>query len=188
MCRRIVLLCLLYCWVGGSVWAQQISAERKAVTPPNDTYLMTVASQPDCPIQIEKARILFGIGRGSNWGASYRMRNAVTKPLSIQSITLSMWSAPGVGATWQELPQDAEKAILPGELITLRESNPTIEIVPLTDEIRDKMKLRGPLHAVVVLMVEQVKFSDGSVYSDERTSKALQDYFQNIDIVVQKAK
>lgn len=188
MCRRILLLCLVCFWLGGSIWAQQRSEERKFIIPPNDMYLLTVASQADCPIQIENANLLFFIGPGSNWGASYRLRNAGTKPLRIQSITLSMWTAQGVGETWQELTQDTEKAVLPGEVITIREDHRKIEIVPLTDEIREKMKLRGPLKAVVVLMVEQVKFSDGSVYSDERTSKALQSYFQSIDFVESKAK
>ena len=97
-----------------------------------------------------------------------------------------MWTASGVGSTWQEFTQDAEREVLPGELVTTREDDPKIEIVPLTDEIRDKMKLRGPLHGVVVLMVEQVRFSDGSGYTDERTSKALQSYFARIDLVEHK--
>jgi len=33
--------------------------------------------------------------------------------------------------------------VLPGELLTTKEDDPKIEIVPLTDEIRDRMKLRG---------------------------------------------
>jgi hypothetical protein len=179
MYRRIALWCLVCFWVGGSVWAQQGSDELKFIIAPKDTYLLTIASQPDCPIQIENAKLLLAIGVG-NWGASYRLRNAGTKALRVHSITLSMWTAQGVGSTWQVVTQDTDKAVLPGEVITIREDDCEIEIVPLTDEIRDKMKLRGPLHAVVVLMVEQVKFADGSVYSDERTAKALQSYFQKI--------
>lgn len=188
MCRRIILLCLVCFCVDGAVWAQQGSEKRKFIIPPNDTYLLSVASQADCPIQIENARLLFFVGPGSNWGASYRLRNTGTKPLTIQSITLSMWTAQGVGLTLEEFTQDTEKAVLPGELVMIREDHSKIEIVPVTDEIRDKMKLRGPLHAVVVLMVEQVRFSDGSVYSDKRTSKALQSYFQNIEFVELKEK
>jgi hypothetical protein len=187
MCHRIICFCLLLFSVGGSVCAQQHS-ERKFIIPPNDIYLLTVASQAGCPIQIENATLLFFIGPGSNWGARYRLRNVAAKPLRIQSITLSMWTALGVGSTWQEFTQDAEKAVLPGELLTTREDDPKIEIVALTDEIRDRLKLRGPLHAVVVLMVQQVRFSDGSVYSDQRTSTALQSYFEGIDLVESKAK
>jgi len=188
MCRRIIFLCLVCLCVEGSVWAQQGSEKRKFIVPPNDTYLLSVASQADCPIQIENAKLLFFIGPGSNWGASYRFRNSGNKPLRIQSITLSMLTAQGVELTLEELTQDTQKVVSPGEVITIREDHPEIEIVPLTDEIRDKMKLRGPLHAVVVLMVAQVRFSDGSVYSDEHTSKALKAYFQNIEFVECKGK
>ncbi len=185
MCYRIILLCLLFFSVGGSICAQQ-QAERKFVVPPSDIYLLTVASQSDCPIQIENAKLLFFIGPGSNWGARFHLRNAAVKPLKIQSITFSMWTASGVGSTWQEFTQDAEKEVLPGELITTKEEDPRIEVVPLTDEIRDKMKLRGLFRGVVVLMVERVTFSDGSGYTDERTSKALQSYFAKIDLAEHK--
>src|SRR6266542_6948631 len=181
MCYRIALSCLVCFWVGVSVWAHQSSEEPKFVISPSDTYLLAVISHPDCPIQIENAKLLLFIGRGCNWGASHQLRNVGTKPLRIHSITLSMWTAQGVGATWEDLSQDSEKAVSPGELIPIREDDRKIEIVPLTDEIRDKLRLRGPLRAVVVLMIEQVRFSDGSVYSDERTSKALKSYFQEIE-------
>ncbi len=64
MYRRIVLLCLVCFWLCGTVWAQQLSEERKFIVPPNDMYLLTVASQADCPIQIENAKLLFFIGPG----------------------------------------------------------------------------------------------------------------------------
>ncbi len=181
MYRRIVLSCLVCLWISGSVCSQQSPEKLKFVISPNDAYLLAVASQPDCPIQIENAKLLLFIGPGSNWGASYRLSNAGAKPVRIHSITLTMWTAQGVGSSWEKLTQDSEKAVLPGELIAIKEDHDKFEIVPLTDAIRDKFKLRGPLHAVVVLMVEQVKFSDGSVYSDERTANALQSYFQKIE-------
>ncbi|HKO42012.1 MAG TPA: hypothetical protein VJU84_01875 [Pyrinomonadaceae bacterium] len=182
MFNRTVLLTVICFCVAGSVAAQERLEKRKIVTPPNDTYLIAVASQPDCPIQIENAKLQFAVTGGSSWGASYRLRNAGTTPLSIRSITLAMWTVSGAGATWQELIQDSQKPVLPQALIPLRQFNSTTENVPLTDEIRDQMKLRGPLRAVVVLLVEQITFSDGSLYSDEATSKALQAYFQNVDV------
>lgn len=188
MCSRIILSCFVCLRLASTVWAQQVSEDRKYIIPPNDQYLLTVASQADCPIEVENAKLLFFIGPGSGWGASYRLRNGGTKSLAIQSITLSMWTAMGVGSTWEELTQDAEKALLPGEVITIKEDDRKTKIVPLTDAIRDKMKLRGPLKAVVVLMVEQVKFSDGSFYSDKHTSEALESYFKNIDFIEYKPK
>ncbi len=181
MCFRIILSCFVCLSVAGSVSAQQSSEQRKFIIPPNDQYLLTVASQADCPIQVENAKLLFFIGPGSSWGASFRLRNGGTKPLRIQSITFSMWTAMGIGSTLEELTQNPENAVLPGQLITIREDH-KIEIIPLTDEIRDRLKLHGPLKAVVVLMIEQIKFSDGSIYSDEHTSKALESYFHNIEL------
>lgn len=187
MCLRMVLL-LICLGAANGASALQDPAERRFVIPPNDIYLLTVASQADCPIQVEDAKLLFFNGPGSSWSASYRLRAAGVKPIRINSITLSMWTALGVGATWQELVKDSEKSVIPGELIPIKQEGPNVEVLPLTNEIRDRMKLRGPMQAVVVLMVEQVKFSDGSVYSAETTSKALQSYFQKIDIVRDHAK
>ena len=43
-----------------------------------------------------------------------------------------------------------------------------IEFVPLTDELRERFKLKGPMKAVGVFMVVRVEFIDGSVYSNEQ--------------------
>jgi hypothetical protein len=179
--RRIVVLCLICLWVGGNVWAQKGSEETRYAIAPSGKYLLTIASQPDCPIQVENAKLLLAIGVGG-WGASYRLRNAGTKPLTIRSITLSMWTEHGIGNTWEDLTQEPAKMVLSGELIPTKDDyKRKTEIVPLTDEIGNKLGLRGPLEVVVVLIVEQVKFSDGTVYSDHRISKELQSYFQRVD-------
>jgi hypothetical protein len=175
-------LYLVWLCVGGNVWAQKGPEETRYAIAPSGKYLLTIASQPDCPIQVENAKLLLAIGVGG-WGASYRLRNAGIKPLSIRSITLSMWTEHGVGSSWEELIQEPAKAVLSGELIPIKESDKhKTEIVPLTDEISNKLGLRGPLEAVVVLMVEQVKFSDGTVYSAQRISKELESYFQRVDL------
>ncbi len=180
MFARIILLSLI-CFLGvDGVRAQQRKEDRKFIVAPKDVFLLTVASQPDCPVQIENAKLLFFIGPGSNWGANYRLRNVGTKPLRIQSITLSIWTATGIRSTWQELPQD--EYISPAQVIKTKEDPRKIEIVPLTDAIRDRLKLRGPLKAIVVMMIEQVKFLDGSVYSAESVSKDLQSYFSTIEL------
>jgi hypothetical protein len=65
---------------------------------------------------------------------------------------------------------------MPGETV----NGANDEIVPLTDELRDKLQLRGPMKAVVVLIVESVKFADGSVYNNEAVSRALLAYFLDV--------
>lgn len=182
MFARILLLSLICFLSAGTGQAQRKVEDRKFVIAPKESFLLTVVAQPDCPIQIENAKLLFFIGPGSSWGASYRLRNSGTKPLRIQSITLSMWTATGVGSTWQELPQEEYNFISPSQVIKTKEDPRKIEIIPLTDEIRDRLKLRGPLKAIVVLMIEQIKFLDGSVYSAESVSKDLQSYFSTIEL------
>jgi len=181
MWRRIVVLCLVCLWIVGNVWAQKGSEETRYAIAPSGKYLLTIASQPDCPIQVENAKLLLAIGVGG-LGASYRLRNAGTKPVTIRSITLSMWTEHGIGNSWEDLTQEPAKMVLSGELIPIKDDDKRkTEIVPLTDEISNKLGLRGPLEVVVVLIVEQVKFSDGTVYSDHRTSRELQSYFQRVD-------
>ena len=53
-----------------------------------------------------------------------------------------------------------------------------IEIVPLTKEVREKLKLEGPMKGVTILMVVSVEYADGTSYNDEITSKALENYFE----------
>ena len=108
MCRRIVVLCLLCLWGGGNLWAQKGPEETRYAIAPSGKYLLTIASQPDCPIQVENGKLLLAIGVGG-WGASYRLRNAGTKPLTIRSITLSMWTEHGIGSSWEEITQDPSK-------------------------------------------------------------------------------
>ena len=187
MRRLIFLLCVLGSCAGADLLAQGVSERQQFVIPPDDICLLTVASQADSPIQIERAKLLFFVGPGSNWGARYQLRNSGTKPLKIQSITLSMWTPQGAGLSWQEIAEDSANAVLPGAVIPVKGGR-KMEVVPLTDEIRNKLRLYGPMKSIVVMMIEQVKFSDGSTYSDERTSKAVQDYFQKIEFAEHQRK
>ena len=57
----------------------------------------------------------------------------------------------------------------------------TEEVIPLTDELRAKLQLEEPMKAVVVLLVEKIKFADGSVYNNEGVSQALLGYFNNLE-------
>jgi len=50
----------------------------------------------------------------------------------------------------------------------------------MTDDLRERLKFRGPMKAVSVFMVVRLEFADGSVYSDEPTLKALQEYFEQV--------
>ncbi len=68
---------------------------------------------------------------------------------------------------------------MPGQKLLAGEQS--LEIVGLTPELIGQLKLAGPVRAVVTLLVENVEYTDGSVFSDRKTVKGLDDYFVDIN-------
>lgn len=65
---------------------------------------------------------------------------------------------------------------MPGKLVPLGGAD-DYEVVPLTEELRDKLKLRGPARAgIVTYIVVKVRFADGTTYDAEPMSEALRAY------------
>ena len=73
-----------------------------------------------------------------------------------------------------------QRLVLKGEVASIG-GEEEVEIIPLNDELRTKFKLMDrPMGGVVVLMVVRVEFVDGTVFSDEKASKALEAYFKKL--------
>lgn len=53
-----------------------------------------------------------------------------------------------------------------------QEKDERSEIVPLSKELSEKLRLKEEMKGIVVLMVVSVEFSDGTKYDDEKTFKA----------------
>jgi hypothetical protein len=49
--------------------------------------------------------------------------------------------------------------------------------VPLDSALREKLKLSGKLQTIVILLVDQIEFADGSKYDAQAASKSLLDFF-----------
>lgn len=178
MKKYLVLnLCLVLWSFTSAVVAQHAVSEqnRRYVVVPPENFLLTVAAQPDCPLRIENAKFLMGADQG--WAVSCQLRNQGTKP--IRFLTLVAWTTYGTGGTLSSAGRHGDKLIMPGQMLACNEDSKE-EIMPLTDDLRDKLKLRGSMKAVIVLMVESIKFADGSSYGDEATSTALRAYFQDL--------
>ena len=176
MLSRIIAVCLLLvCLVSAS--GQQ--KKQRYVVVPGESSLLMIASQPDCPLRIEEAKRL--LNTDVKWDARYlyQLRNQGTKP--IIDFTVVAWTSFGTGGTVGHPWEMTGETLLPGQVIPSNEKDYQSQIVPLTDALRNKLELRGPMKEVVVLMVEQVKFADGSTYTDESTSKALISYFEALD-------
>lgn len=183
--RHIIVLSWLACIYATGVAAQQIEQARirKYVVAPRSAVLQVVAVQPNCPIQFEDVQYLvFLEGGGSN---SYRVRNVGTKP--IRSVNVA--SSNGAGNIYFN---NGNVLAMPGDL--LPEESPICrdcvrdERIPLTDELREKLNLNGPMRLIMVLMVVEVEFMDGTKYTDKATYETMQTYLDKIGDALEEQK
>ena len=177
MRRLVVALCFALVCVVNTVDAQEWRKQkRRYVVVPPEIALVAIANQPGCPVQFENVRVLADLDGGSF--PDFQLRNRGSKP--IRSLTYE-WLTPaasGGGSSWPTRYTD--EVVMPGQLAPLGGEDDGDEIVPLTDELRDKRNLRGPMHGVVVLIIVKVTFTDGTTYDAGPTAKALQDYFMRV--------
>ncbi len=166
------LVVLLYC--GVAVRAQETNTQKKElfVEVPREIALATVAYQPNCPLQFENVKLLAGVEGGSL--KSYDLRNRGTKP--IRSVTIG----DSQGNRWSLDVAKEHGPTIPGQLIPPWSNEDWVQVVPLTNELREKLKLQGSMKGVIVLMVIRVEFTDGTVYDDEAAYKALQNYLEDV--------
>ena len=175
--KHSVLVFLAICLVYSQLMAQADKRKRPVfVVVPRETGLAVIASQPDCPMRFEEVKFIRGINGGEK--IVLRLRNSGIKPVS--SVTFAMSTSHG-GAWISSWPgRLTSELIMPDQIVPLGEDESDIEIIPLTDGLRDKLNLRGPMRAIAVFMIVRVKFADGSTYDDESTHKALQAYFDEL--------
>lgn len=144
---------------------------RVVIVPPN-IILPVIAYQPDCPLQIEDIK-LFGFVSGGGSSQSYIVRHKGTKP--IRSYTIGTWNTAGTG--W-DIEKRVDGSFLPGQVSTLDGNE--VEVVELTEGLRNQLKLRREMQAIVVFMVLSVEYADGSVYNSEPLYKALKTHLDKI--------
>lgn len=164
-----VLLCVVL--FTGTAMSQRSSPEKtKAVLIPREIGLVAVAYQPDCPLQFENVSAAAGV-EGGGW-TNYNLRNRGTKPIRSFAVADSI----GNTLSWDVARYKAPVA--PGDLVPGNED--WVETVPLTKELREKLRLQGPMQRVIVLMVTRVEFTDGTVYDDEKVYKAMVSYMDSL--------
>lgn len=175
MKRSLGIWWLLMC-VACAAHAQQGNGRKeKYVVVPPELGLITIAWQPDCPVQFEDVKSLRGV-EGGGGGIVFQLRNRGKKPIRDLSYA---WLTPeysGAGGSWPT--KVTGEVAWPGQLVPMGEGN--YEIVPLTEELRDKLKLRGPMRGVAILMITKVTFVDGTVYDARPAYKAFSAYIANL--------
>lgn len=141
------------------------------VVMPRDVGLPLIVVQPGSPLEFVEAQLLLNLGTRL-WTPSFRLRNCGTKPLRAFTV-----AAAGTGE-WGWKAQDANQYLMPGQTLTLEEDNRD-QIVTLTDGLRDKLGLRGPLKGLVALVVIDAEYADGARFH-ESGYEPLSDYLETV--------
>jgi hypothetical protein len=186
--RHLTTLFWLTCICVTSVLAQETQQTRKIqyVEVPREIILPVIAVQPNCPIKFEDVRYVAGVEGG--FSDSFQLRNIGTKP--IKSVTVA--SSAGAVNTYA---RETGVLAMPGQLIPkvseefLKCQNcAKDEIVPLSDNLREKLELKGQMKSIVVLMIVNIEFTDGTRYDDEKTFKGMEKLFEDLQEAADEQK
>jgi hypothetical protein len=154
----------------------------KYVEVPREQVLMTIVNQPHCPLKIEDASFLVRIDK-DEIVQRYKVRNVSSKPIA--TFTVTSWSMSGSGGTLPVALADPNRFMKPGEVIDSMNQHPAYEVVPLTKQLREQMKINrflspeSKMSGVFFLMIDQVNFVDGSVYREKTIADSLQGFLSN---------
>lgn len=153
--------------------------KEQAVIVPQEILLPVIVSQPDCPLQFEQALIIKYLD-GSG-GELYRVRNRGEKP--IRSYTYAIWTSLNTGDINDWRPKDTFGMLMPRQTVSSPDKGEQIEFISLTDELRSKLKLYGPMKGAIIFMIVHIEFADGSVYEAKSKFKALKEYIKKLQLI-----
>lgn len=151
---------------------------------PSEDGLAVIANPSDCPIEIitaYRASFLSGGGRDI-----YQIRNRATKPIKLYTIA-SVTSAGG-GYESSIEANHSSGYFLPGQIRPKSLDDWNLDIVPLTNQLRDKYKLNGTMRAILIFMIVRVEFADGSVYDATPVYESLKKFFDKNAIIPDEEK
>lgn len=170
------IICLI-CLSTTTIVAQKIDEpfDNRIVETPREISLPVVAVQPNCPVDFVNIKRFAALGGGGF--DNYEYRNIGIKP--IREIIVA--STTGTIGGWRA--KSPNNPLMPGQTTPKVEDN-RYELVLLTEEIREKLNLRGAMRSVVVFMIISVEFSDGTRYDDEKTFKALMPFYEELQKVM----
>jgi hypothetical protein len=173
----LTAVCLLTLQVPAQ--SQQPEIGQYVLLPPHDV-LVTVASQPNCPLQIEDASFLYRLDKPGMM-LRYKVRNVSSKPILL--FIVDKWNSESVGGTltlWDSGARSS-RPLKPGETLELQREGIDYKLTSLTDELRNKLNLKNEMQVLYVLLVSEVDFADGSVYKDKETSARVAALFERLN-------
>jgi hypothetical protein len=145
---------------------------------PRENCVPVIAYQPESPIEFIKAEPMGGVEGGGF--SHYEIRNRSSKP--IRFFKVATINSAGTGSSFEMGFTLENHLFMPGEKNPWDKeisSEPSrFEIIPLTDDVRKKIKSKG-MQGVVIFMVVKVEFADGTIFSDEKAFNALEKFFED---------
>ena len=176
--KSLIIIGILYLSAATVSAQQPTTVDVSYVIVPAQDIFIAVAAQPDCPLRIEEAQLLMPVDQGRA-RYRYKLSNKGDKP--IHYFTVVAWNDEGAGGTLKGPPpwdgRITDRLLYPGEAVQVGQSD--LPIVPLNSTLREKLKLTGKLQTMVILLVEHIRFADGSEYDAQAASKSLSEFFFN---------
>jgi fumarate reductase subunit D len=177
--RRVLHTVLLCFTLSASAFAQVTPHQPDYVAIPNDVVLSVIASQPDAPIRFQDVTLLM-TEDGKDLAIAYNVRNTSKKP--IRYLTPVVWTSYDTGGTLTPVATKSETLletmILPGQLVEKQVFNKIVSPAP---DVLARLKSIIGKKPMVVLMVKNVMFADGTQFTDDVTFKSIQSYFEDLN-------
>ena len=174
--KLLIIVCVMSLSATSALAQESKLLENSYIVAPPQEVFLAVAAQPDCPLRIEEAQLLMPVGKG-RVRYQYKLSNKGAKPINY--FTVVAWSADGTGGTLNGPPpwdgRVTDRLLQPEESIWVGKDEHAI--VAIDSAVREKLKLSGKLQTLVILLVDQITFADGSKYDARLASKSLIDFF-----------
>ena len=144
-----------------AVWGQETTKSKPTyvLIPPGDVIL-SVASQPDCPLRLENSRLLFNLAK-NQIEYDYDLRNVGRK--SIVHVVTEAWRLNGTGGTLSDHWSDKHQLLRPKQIFRSDEYRNSV-FVPYTAQIRERFKIGEHTRMLILLVVREVWFKDGTTF------------------------
>jgi len=171
---KLVPVLILFLFSSGSAQSTANQEKMDYVIVDSKDTLVAIASQLDSPIEISDFKFLIGVSTGARLQLQLVVKNRSSKP--IRYISLIYETSKGTESSFGHgLIPDGER-LNPGETISSTRDE-TVNVVPINEELRRRLGFDDKLRGLIIVFVREVAFADGTYYRDDKSSKALRDFF-----------
>lgn len=183
---KLINICLLLLTVMSSgILSQEPKRKTKAVVIPNEIYLPTIVAQPDCPLKIEKAFV--GKTLDGTEEMFFQARNTGSKPIVFFQIDMIGTNGGGQASIFPY--ERNQTSVPPGAVAPPGLKEDSVEFVPLTEDLKRKLRLTGgKMRVIALFMVLKVQFQDGTTYDATPLLNYLEEHLRMFESTYEKTR